>query len=76
MITVAAKSLALTTLDLLSDGQSLAAAKAEFMLRTGGGIGGSKWLAPLCDYDPPLGFRWPEYVTTRRGTDWVIPSTG
>ncbi len=74
MIAVAAKTLALTTLDLLSDGQALAAAKVEFVLRTGGGIGGSKWLAPLCDYDPPLGFRWPEYVTTRRGADWVIPS--
>ena len=29
--------------------------------------------APLCDYDPPIHFRWPEYVTTPRGRDWWIP---
>ena len=32
------------------------------------------WIAPLCDYDPPVNFRWPEYVTTPRGRDWWIPS--
>jgi aminobenzoyl-glutamate utilization protein B len=74
MIEVAAKTLAFTALDLLEQPETLRAAKAEFVERTGGGIGGSKWIAPLCDYDPPLAFRWPEYVTTARGTDWVIPA--
>ena len=74
MIAVAAGTLACTTLDLLSRPEALAAAKAEFVERTGGGIGGSKWIAPLCDYDPPIHFRWPEYVTTPRGFEWVIPT--
>ena len=74
MISVAAKTLAMTALDLLTNPEGLQRAKAEFEERTGGGIGGSKWIAPLCDYEPPLGFRWPEYVTTARGFDWVIPS--
>ena len=75
MIAVAAKTLAMTALDLLTGTQThLEAAKTEFIERTGGGIGGSKWIGPLCDYEPPLGLRWPEYVTTPRGTDWVIPS--
>ena len=52
----------------------LAEAKAEFNARTGGGIGGTNWMAPLCDYDPPLDFRWPEYVETPRGRSWVIPA--
>ena len=52
------------------------AAMDEFVTRTGGGIGGSNWIAPLCDYDPPINFRWPEYVTTARGRDWWIPSAG
>jgi aminobenzoyl-glutamate utilization protein B len=76
MTAVAAKTLALTALDLLCVPEALEAAKAEFVERTGGGIGGSRWLAPLCDYAPPVDFRWPEYVTTARGTDWVIPSAG
>jgi aminobenzoyl-glutamate utilization protein B len=74
MTSVAAKTLALTTLDLLTKPEALAAAKAEFVERTGGGVGGSKWIAPLCDYEPPIHFRWPEYVTTPRGFEWVIPA--
>ena len=44
----------------------------------GGGIGGSKWVAPLlpADFEPPIGFRWPEYVTTARGVEWWIPTPG
>jgi aminobenzoyl-glutamate utilization protein B len=77
MIEVAGKTIALTVLDLLERPELLAAAKAEFVARTGGGIGGSKWLAPLCDYPPPVHFRWPEYVTTPRGRrEWVIPTEG
>lgn len=74
MTEVAAKTIAGTVLDLVEDPAILAAARAEFVERTGGGIGGTRWLPPLCDYDPPIDLRWPEYVTTARGTDWVIPS--
>ena len=76
MTEVAAQVVAMTALDCLTDPKLLREAQAEFRDRTGGGIGGSAWLAPLCDYDPPLGFRWPEYVTTARGEDWVIPTRG
>ena len=74
MIACSAKTIALTVLDLLEQPALLAEAKAEFEARTGGGIGGSQWMAPLCDYDPPLDFRWPEYVETPRGRSWVIPA--
>ena len=74
MTVVAAQVVAMTALDCLGETGVLQAAQAEFRDRTGGGIGGSKWLAPLCDYAPPLDFRWPEYVTTARGADWVIPT--
>lgn len=52
----------------------LARAQEEFRERTGGGIGGDSWVAPLSDYEPPLNFRWPEYVETARGREWVIPT--
>lgn len=74
MISTAAQTIAMTVLDCLTDTKMLAAAKAEFVARTGGGIGGEAWLAPLCDYQPPLNFRWPEYVETARGRQWVIPT--
>lgn len=74
MTEVAAQVIAMTALDCLEDAAMLSAAQAEFDERTGGGIGGSKWLAPLCDYAPPIGLRWPEYITTPRGYDWVIPT--
>jgi aminobenzoyl-glutamate utilization protein B len=74
-IVVAAKTLAGATLDLLTRPEELARARAEFAERTGGGIGGSKWVAPLLprDFAPPIHFRWPEYVTTPRGHEWWIP---
>ncbi len=74
MVQTAAKVLAVSALRLLEDATARADAMAEFERRTGGGIGGTDWLAPLCDYDPPIHFRWPEYVTTPRGRDWWIPS--
>ena len=74
MIDTAAQVVALTAVDCLGNPGLLRAAKTEFEARTGGGTGGTKWLAPLCDYAPPLNFRWPEYVTTPRGTDWIIPT--
>lgn len=74
MIRTAAKTLALSALRLLEDPVARQAAKVEFEDRTGGGTGGSNWIPPLCDYEPPIHFRWPEYVTTARGRDWTIPS--
>jgi len=61
-------------MNFMIHGQAREAARREFIERTGGGIGGSRWIAPLCDYKPPIDFRWPEYVTTRRGRDWWIPA--
>lgn len=74
MVMTAAKVLAFSALRLLQDETARKAAMDEFTTRTGGGVGGSRWIAPLCDYDPPIHFRWPEYVTTPRGRDWWIPS--
>jgi aminobenzoyl-glutamate utilization protein B len=74
MVQTAAKVLALSALRLLEDQSARDAAMAEFRTRTGGGVGGTDWCAPLCDYEPPIHFRWPEYVTTARGRDWWIPS--
>ncbi|MDE3029266.1 MAG: amidohydrolase, partial [Paracoccaceae bacterium] len=74
MVQTAAKVLALSALRLLEDEGARSAAMTEFCDRTGGGVGGTNWSPPLCDYDPPIHFRWPEYVTTPRGRDWWIPS--
>ncbi|MGB7268955.1 MAG: amidohydrolase [Albidovulum sp.] len=75
MVRTAAKVLAASALRLLEDPDARDAAMEEFRTRTGGGVGGDKWLPPLCDYEPPIHFRWPEYVTTPRGRDWWIPSS-
>ena len=74
MVQTAAKVLALSALRILEDATARTAAMEEFKARTGGGIGGANWCPPLCDYPPPVHFRWPEYVTTPRGRDWWIPS--
>jgi aminobenzoyl-glutamate utilization protein B len=73
---VAAKTMALTLVDLATQPAVLDAAQAEFRERTGGGIGGAKWVGPLlgADFDPPVDLRWPEYVTTPRGEEWCIPT--
>lgn len=75
MVQTAAKILAFSALRLLEDESARGAAMAEFRDRTGGGAGGDRWVAPLCDYEPPIHFRWPEYVETPRGHDWWIPSS-
>jgi aminobenzoyl-glutamate utilization protein B len=75
MVQTAARILALSALRLLEDKPARDAAMAEFVERTGGGVGGTTWTPPLCDYAPPIHFRWPEYITTPRGQDWWIPST-
>lgn len=71
----AAQVIATTVLDLLTDEDALARAKAEFEERTGGGVGGTKWVAPLlpADFEAPIGYRWPEYVETPRGREWTVP---
>ncbi|MCO4318253.1 amidohydrolase [Phyllobacterium sp. 21LDTY02-6] len=74
MVNVAARTVALAALRLLEDGSARDRAMDEFIRRTGGGIGGSEWIAPLCDYRPPIEFRWPEYVSTQRGREWCIPN--
>jgi aminobenzoyl-glutamate utilization protein B len=76
MIRTAAKTVGGTIIDLMTRPDVLAAAKDEWRERTGGGIGGSKWMAPLLpkDFRVPNDFRWPEYVTTTRGEEWWIPA--
>jgi len=73
---VAGRTMALTLLDLALKPGLLEAAQAEWRDRTGGGLGGSKWVAPLLpkDFHPPVDLRWPEYVTTARGEEWWLPT--
>jgi aminobenzoyl-glutamate utilization protein B len=73
---LAGKTIAATILDLLTVPEELARAKREFAERTGGGVGGEKWVAPLLskDFAPPIDLRWPEYVTTPRGEEWWLPT--
>jgi aminobenzoyl-glutamate utilization protein B len=71
----AARTIAGTILDLLSDAKVLAAARAEFIQRTAGGIGGGAWEQPWCDYPPPIDFPWPRYFDTADGRQWWIPET-
>ena len=73
----AAKTIGATAIDLLTRPEELQKARDEFNERTGGGIGGSKWVPPLLpvDFDPPVGFHWPEYVSTPRGEEWYVPET-
>jgi aminobenzoyl-glutamate utilization protein B len=75
MILSAAKTIAGTIIDLVSDEAALAGAAAEFMERTGGGIGGERWQKPLCDYPPPIDFPWPRYIEAEKGRQWWIPET-
>jgi len=70
-IASAAKTIAGTILDLMSDGQGLARAKREFDERKT--TAGNE--PPWCDYDPPLDFPWPDYVETKEGRHWWIPET-
>ena len=72
----AARAIAGSILDLVTRPDALAKAKAEFAERTGGGIGGRKWVGPLLpkSFPAPIHFRWPEYVTTPRGEEWWIPT--
>jgi aminobenzoyl-glutamate utilization protein B len=72
----AGRAIGATLVELATTPDELARARAEFVERTGGGIGGSRWVAPLLpkDFQAPVHYRWPEYVTTVRGEEWWIPT--
>ena len=72
----AARVIGATLVELAEDGEALRRCQAEFRERTGGGIGGTKWMAPLLprDFPAPIHFRWPEYVETVRGREWSLPT--
>jgi len=72
----ASKTIAATVVDLLTKPEALERARREFEERTGGGIGGDKWVEPLLDsdFEPPVDFAWPEYVETERGREWSLPT--
>ena len=72
----AGRAISGTLVDLLTQPEELQKAQAEFCERTGGGVGGSRWVAPLLprDFVPPVDLRWPEYVTTPRGEEWWLPT--
>ena len=70
-IDTAAKTIAATILDLMTDKAALARAQAEFQERKSVAADPAPW----CDYPPPLDFPWPEYIETPRGREWWIPAT-
>jgi aminobenzoyl-glutamate utilization protein B len=71
----AGQVIATTIVDLLTNPAHLERMRAEFNERTGGGVGGSQWVAPLLprDFAAPIHYRWPEYVITPRGEEFTIP---
>ncbi len=75
-IFVAAKVVGASLVELLMDPNELQKCREEFNERTGGGIGGSRWIGPLlpADTPPPVDLRWPEYISTIRGEEWWIPT--
>ena len=77
IITVA-KTIGITVIDLFINPLELEKAKKEFNKRTGGGIGGSKWIPPILpkEFYPPKDLPWPEYVTTQRGLEWSLTKPG
>ena len=73
---VAGRTIATILTDLLTNPAEMEKAQAEFRERTGGGIGGECWVAPLlpADFPPPVDLRWPEYVETPRVREWWTPT--
>jgi len=77
----AAKTIATSMMELIQNPDELAKCRKEFEERTGGGVGGSKWIAPLLpkDLDPPIELRWPEWIDNRYPKEphvnlkWHIP---
>ena len=74
MTITAAKTIGLSFVRMLLYPETLKKAKAEFVRRTGGGIHGSKWIPPLCNYKPPIDFAWPDYIETKNGKKWYLSS--
>jgi aminobenzoyl-glutamate utilization protein B len=74
-VITAAKTIAATVIDFLTGDDARKNIRDEFTARTGGGIGGDKWIPPLLpkDFEAPVDYPWPEYITTERGEDWLIP---
>jgi aminobenzoyl-glutamate utilization protein B len=74
MWATAGRCIGATILDLLTDPALLAECRREFEERTGGGVGGTKWVPPLLprDFQAPIHYRWPEYVETPRGPEWSV----
>lgn len=68
MVQAAAKVLAVSALRLLEDENARESTMREFKKRKEAAD-----IKPLCDYQPPIDFAWPEYVETSRGRDWHIP---
>jgi aminobenzoyl-glutamate utilization protein B len=73
---LASRTIAGTVVGLLTEPDALAAARAEFEERTGGGIGGDDWVGPLLEdgFAAPIDLPWPEYVETERGRGWSLPT--
>ncbi|GAA2234314.1 amidohydrolase [Herbiconiux moechotypicola] len=71
-----AKIIAATALRLIDDPALLAAATEEYATRFGAAP--EEYRAPMlpADFAPPVDLPWPEYVTTARGYEWVLPTTG
>ena len=78
MIFHANKAIGATIVELIAKPDELKRCQDEFKERTGGGVGGSKWVAPLLpkDFYPPIDLPWPEYVTTVRGEEWSLTKPG
>ncbi len=74
----AGKTVGASIIELLTEPAELEKAQNEFKERTGGGVGGSKWVPPLLpsDFKPPVDLKWPEYIKTERGEEWYLPTPG
>ena len=70
-VETAAKTIAATIIDLMTDKAALAQAREEFRTRMAAAADTTPW----CDYPAPIDFPWPEYVETPRGREWWIPAT-
>lgn len=71
----AGKVIAVAALALLDDPELLGSARAEFHQRRAAGP--VEYRTPLlpADFEPPIDLPWPEYHTTARGYEWVLPTT-
>jgi aminobenzoyl-glutamate utilization protein B len=74
-ILLGAKTIAATLLDLLTDRALLKQAQDEFRERTGGGIGGTKWVPPLLqEFPAACRSALARIHPDRRGEEWWIPT--